>query len=162
MLEKRTDNSDFVADWFKTVAGIEYIETENGNVITRINDDRKMMNVKGATALYNQIKSSLNTNVTLSNISDDEAKKLSKYILNSVAKSLALNKKEWELKGKDSSSRIMSGIRSMIYSQFKRCVDGFENKQISTVQEEIRQITTNNTNQGRSIFGFKKKEQVAQ
>jgi hypothetical protein len=138
IMRRRWESEELIDSLYLLLAGYERIH-EEGKVKLRARDDvPSIMNKEGAGRVITVVRSFINPVVSLSRLSDEDARQLFYNCYNSVMEAVVLNAKEWGMTDengniKDADLEIVKAtIQPLIFSQIMRSVDGWEAKNAKT------------------------------
>jgi hypothetical protein len=133
LFTKRTDPEDVLRRYFRDVIGVNIKRTENGNLVY-VPGKKPLMNLEGSQKLYVILSPFFNTVTSLTQWNEEEISNTLLFTMEDVAKFLWDENKEIGL----SDEMLMPtavGIRNFLHAQLNKSKDGFENKQISVMQQ---------------------------
>jgi hypothetical protein len=133
------------------------VDTNGQYTFERLGTVRPRINDEGLQAIMSIIQSNVNASVSLSNITNDDANTLVRQTCIAVAVELTYNQYEWGITDSNKSI-IMSVIKSIVFNQQKRAVEGHEsqNYRTQTFEQNVQQqYTQNQPNNGGFLASFK-------
>lgn len=160
IMQRRWDAPDFKAELLKQLAGLIMIEQPDGTFLLQREDkySEPLMNYQGAKRIIQIVNAYVNSPVSLSNISDEDANTMINSCLHSIIDALAMKGAEYGIRDVTDQDIILETIKPIVFCQAKRPVNGHESRNSRTTTSEVKQESFNKqqTSSGFNIFGGKK------
>lgn len=157
IMDTRWQAQQFIHEMWKSLADRTVVTKEDGStVLVRETPTLKPpMNDKGAKDIIGVVTSHVNPVISLSNISDQEAKLLTAETLRQVSRVLEMKREDYEIEDDSMQRLIMVRLNSLIFCQLHRPVGGFEAMQSHTQTVEQKQdlVQENKTRTGLFSLG---------
>ena len=99
---------------------------EDGNTV-QIEETKPLINVIGLSCLMSRVRSVLNRNTFLSNLSESEYSRVMEQIANEVVLDIGLNWRAWEMKREDRNAVKMSVIQPIMCALKRPVLEGERN-----------------------------------
>lgn len=154
VMRRRWESEELVDSLWLLLAGQERYQ-ENGQVKLRAAKDvTALMNLEGAGRVIQVIRAFINPVVSLSRLSDEDARLLFYSAQTDVMNAIVLNKDEWGVKHDADLYIIKATTQTVLFSQIMRAVNGWEGNNSKTQIVESSSTQTTRDSSGFRIPGF--------
>jgi hypothetical protein len=152
----RWESDELINRLYEILGGYEMTTDSTGQprYIRRNKDVLPMINDHGLDTIAGIVRSTVNPVVSLSNVEIDYANELVRQTLYTVSETLLRNQSEYGIND-GNIDIIYSHIKTLVFMQVMRAVNGHESKNFRT--QTLEQNVTQNTNkpaQGGGILGM--------
>lgn len=149
IFNKRVEHDELLRTFMRDMLGVNIERTESGNLIFKKGKD-SLVNEEGAKKIFVTLRGSINSITSLTQLSEEQISMMLEATCEDIAVFFYLENRNMSL-GDEMVLPILCGIRNLLISQFNKSLNGFENKQISIVQQH-EQHTIRQDQQKRSFL----------
>lgn len=155
IFRKRAEKEDFISALMRDAAGVIVEFTEEGQVAFKVGEN-SIVNVKGATKIFNFLRSNINVVTTLTNWTENEINIRTRQVMEAFTVFAYTDFREIGIE-KSYIPILIEGLMTSIKAQLNMAKNGMENMRISSYQSEQRHILQEQKKKG--LFNFGKKEE---
>ena len=141
----RWEGQNIINELYKILGGYDVKTDKDGNIVYERKNKfhRAFINDEGLEALSAIIQSNVNPYVSLTNIELENANELIRQILYDITECIITKQEEYGIKDISDANIIYNVIKSLVYCQVMRAVNGHESRNFRTQTTE-QTMTQNN------------------